>query len=70
MAIYYLSLKPKRDKGTNAVHKSSCRHLPRPKNRKHLGNFLNCKGAVREAEKFVEKPNGCCYCSRLCNSSC
>ncbi len=70
MAIYYLSLKTKRDKRINEVHKSNCPNLPGTRDRKHLGNFLNCKGAVREAKKFVENPNGCCYCSRLCNSSC
>ncbi|MBF8437324.1 hypothetical protein I0Q91_09555 [Halanaerobiaceae bacterium Z-7014] len=70
MAIYYLSLKTKPGKNTHEVHKSNCPHLPEAKNRKHLGNFISCKAAVREAKNFVEKPNGCCYCSRLCNSAC
>ena len=70
MAIYYLSLKTKQDKKTYEIHKSNCPHLPKARYRKHLGNFLSCKAAVKEAEKYVENPNGCCYCSRLCNSSC
>lgn len=70
MAIYYLSLKTKKDNRINEIHKSNCPYLPKSGKRKHLGDFLSCKTALREAEKYVENSNGCCYCSRLCNSSC
>lgn len=68
MSKYYVN-KNSQSNGDHEVHKESCHRLPLPANRKYLGMFSNCKGAVREAKKHYNKVNGCYWCSTECHTS-
>ncbi len=68
MAKYYVN-KNAQQNGDHEVHKLGCSFMPNVENRKYLGEFSNCKGAVKEAKKYYSKSNGCYYCSRDCHSS-
>ena len=68
MASYYIN-KNKQSNGDHEVHKSGCSYLPNIENRKHLGEFSNCRDAVNEAKKDYSQVNGCYYCSNECHTS-
>lgn len=68
MADYYVN-KIAQSNGDHEVHKSGCSFMPSTLNRKHLGNYPSCYGAVQEAKKYYPKSNGCYYCSRECHTS-
>ena len=53
MAYYYVN-KNAQSNGDHEVHKSGCSWLPKEENRIYLGNFDNCKDAVKKAEKKVK----------------
>jgi hypothetical protein len=65
---YYVS-KIMQFKGDNEVHDENCRWLPDPANRILLGEFNNCQDAVREANWYFKKVNGCYFCSKRCHTS-
>lgn len=67
MAYYYVN-KNAQAGGEHEVHNLSCDHLPYEQNRIYLGNFDDCKPAVREAAKYFTNVDGCYYCSRACHS--
>ncbi len=54
--------------GDHEVHESGCSQSPDVENRKHLGDFSNCRAAVVEAKKYYSQSNGCFYCSKACNT--
>lgn len=55
--------------GDHEVHNlATCKRLPQPQNRKHLGKFGWCMGAVQEAKKTYAKVNGCYCCCRECHT--
>lgn len=64
---YYVN-RHAQENGDHEVHTESCTFLPEEQNRVYLGNYLNCKDAVREAKKIYPQSNGCYYCSRECNT--
>jgi hypothetical protein len=64
---YYVN-KNAQPTGEHEVHNSSCSYLPDVDNRIYLGNFSNCKDAVREAKKYYTNVDGCYYCSRDCHT--
>lgn len=66
MANYYVNNKAQQN-GDHEVHKDGCSWMPSDK--KYLGNFTNCKDAVREAKKTHSKSNGCYYCANECHTS-
>ena len=68
MSRYYVN-KNAQDNGDHEVHKDGCAWLPKIENRIYLGNFSNCKDAVREARKYYSQVNGCYYCSNDCHTS-
>jgi len=68
MKKYYVNTNSQSN-GDHEVHTSDCSYLPRAENRKDLGCFSNCRGAVTEAKKYYRKSNGCYYCSRECHTS-
>lgn len=68
MALYYVN-KNAQANGDHEVHKSSCSRMPYPENRKYLGDFSNCRDAVREAKKTYTTADGCFYCSPACHTS-
>lgn len=68
MAKYYVN-EQKQSNGDHEVHTSDCRYLPSEANRKYLGEFSNCKDAVKEAKKSYSQSNGCYTCSKDCHTS-
>lgn len=56
--------------GEHEVHNldAGCSYLPEPQNRRQLGSFANCQGAVVEAKKFYNNVDGCFYCARECHT--
>ena len=63
MPKYYVN-KNEQSNGDHEVHKESCEYLPEEKNRISLGEFENCKEAIRRARMFYEQVNGYVYCSK------
>ena len=68
MASYYMN-KNAQSNGDHEVHKDGCGHAPDIQNRKYLGEFPSCYGAVAEAKKHNPKADGCFYCSKECHTS-
>lgn len=68
MKKYYVNKKVQ-DNGDHEVHKEGCYWLPKFENRKYLGEFNNCKDAVKEAKKEYDQVNGCKHCSNECHTS-
>jgi hypothetical protein len=68
MSSYYVNTQPQ-SSGDHEVHESTCSYLPDVQNRKYLGLFSNCHGAVQEAKKYYPTADGCYFCSKACHSS-
>jgi hypothetical protein len=66
-ANYYVNTQAQNN-GDHEVHKDGCTYLPSILNRKYLGAFDSCVGAVREARKYHTQVNGCYYCSNACHT--
>lgn len=51
------------------IHLTTCNHLPKISNRVILGWHVDCKSAIREAERRTgcNDFDGCYYCSRNCH---
>lgn len=49
--------------GEHEVHKDGCHRMLEPQNRIYLGYFLDAKEAVREARRYFDNVDGCCYCA-------
>ena len=67
MASYYVN-KNAQLNGDHEVHTTGCSFMPDVGNRIYLGEFSNCRDAVREAKKHYPQSNGCYYCSRECHT--
>jgi len=67
MAKYYVN-KNAQSNGDHEVHKLDCSFFPDTENRKYLGDFGNCKDAVKEAKKTYTQSNGCYYCCNECHT--
>lgn len=68
MKKYYVNKKAQSN-GDHEVHHEDCIFLPSLENRKYLGLFSSCDGAVKEAKKDYSKANGCIRCSTSCHTS-
>ena len=68
MAVYYVNTNAQAN-GDHEVHRSDCVYLPNPENRMPLGNFPNCRGAVRKAKVLYPTADGCKHCSPECHTS-
>lgn len=68
MMKYYVN-KNAQANGDHEVHTANCSFLPKSENRLYLGEFNNCKDAIREAKKYFSQVNGCYYCSKECHTS-
>lgn len=68
MAKYYVNKKAQTN-GDHEVHTTGCSWLPKTDNRIYLGDFSNCKDAVKKAREYYTKVNGCYYCSNDCHTS-
>ena len=65
---YYVNTEAQRN-GDHEVHKTGCAWMPAEKNRKYLGEFDSCVGAVKEAKKtYLKTANGCVHCSKACHT--
>jgi hypothetical protein len=72
MPSYLITKLPNPSTGDHEVHVFECSFLPDISNRLHLqyiGFFISCQDAVREAQKYFDKVNGCIYCSPECHNS-
>ena len=67
MEEYYVNMNAQ-DNGDHEVHKTGCSYMPDLDNRKYLGKFTSCYGAVQEARKYYSQVNGCYYCSIACHT--
>lgn len=65
---YYVN-KNQQSNGDHEVHTQNCTYLPSESNRKYLGEFSNCKEAVKESKKTYAQSNGCKTCSNECHTS-
>lgn len=68
MKKYYVN-KNGQANGDHEVHDEDCRYLPKVENRKYLGEYSDCFGAVKEAKKTYSSANGCKTCSKDCHTS-
>lgn len=55
--------------GDHEVHKAGCSWLSRVVNKKYLGEFYSCAGAVAKAKETYKQSNGCYYCCNACHTS-
>ena len=55
--------------GDHEVHMKTATRLPNPENSKYLGQFSNCKDAVRKAKEYDKDADGCYWCSNECHTS-
>ena len=55
------------DNGDHEVHVQGCSWLDQVKSKTYLGQFENCKDAVKEAKKTYTQSNGCAYCCPECH---
>lgn len=67
MAKYYVNQNAQ-PTGEHEVHKEGCSYMPEPQNKKYLGEFSNCKDAVKEAKKHYSNVDGCYYCVNECHT--
>ncbi len=65
--MYYVS-KIRQDNGDHEVHHETCRVVPKPENRRALGEFSDCKDAVSAAKEIYPTADGCKICSPSCNT--
>ena len=63
---YYVN-KNAQPNGDHEVHTSSCYFLPSIENRIYLGEFTNCKDAVKKAKEYYSQVDGCYFCSNSCH---
>lgn len=68
MKKYYVN-KNKQSNGDHEVHEEGCVWMPSSDNKKELGQFSSCKGAVQEAKKTYPQSNGCKTCCNDCHTS-
>ena len=67
MKKYYVHTETDED-GNHEVHDEDCFRLPEPKNREYLGQFSNCKSAVKKAKNDYDNVDGCYHCSKECHT--
>ena len=64
---YYVNKNPQTG-GEHEVHQSTCSYLPEAENRIYLGDFSNCKDAIKEAKNHYDDVDGCYYCCNSCHT--
>lgn len=68
MKIYYVNTNPQPN-GDHEVHAQDCTFIPNFINRKYLGDFVSCDGAVKKAKESHPQSNGCKTCCNSCHTS-
>lgn len=64
----YYANKNAQSNGDHEVHNENCRYLPLEHNRKYLGDYTNCKDAVKKAKETDPSADGCAICSPDCHT--
>jgi hypothetical protein len=64
----YYANKNAQSNGDHEVHDQTCYKLPLESNRKYLGDFSNCKDAVKKAKETDSSADGCKICSPTCHN--
>lgn len=64
---YYVNKNAQETK-EHEVHKSDCSYLPDIENRIFLGNYPNCKYAIKKAKVYFEDIDGCAHCCPDCHA--
>lgn len=67
MASYYVNDRAQNN-GDHEVHRDGCVRMPEPQNKRYLGDFPSCHGAVAKARTIHPQVNGCYYCSNECHT--
>lgn len=67
MSVYYVN-KNAQVTGEHEVHKSGCYWMPEPQNRKYLGEYTSCHGAVKKSKEYYNNVDGCKHCSPACHT--
>jgi len=67
MPKFYVN-KNRQRKGEHEVHQTGCKHMPEPENRKYLGVFASCRGAMVAAKNEYDNVDGCFYCCKNCHT--
>jgi hypothetical protein len=65
MALYYVNNRAQ-ENGDHEVHKTGCAWMP--EDRTYLGDFNNCRDAVRKAKEKYARADGCAHCSPECHT--
>ena len=65
MKKYYVNNQAQAN-GDHEVHHEYCTYLPQ--NKTFLGDFADCRLAVKAAEKYYRQVNGCLTCSTECHT--
>ena len=65
MDKYYVN-KNAQETGEHEVHISSCSWFPNE--RIYLGEFSDCRDAIKEAKKHYNNVDGCFYCCVKCHT--
>lgn len=69
MPRYYVN-KNAQANGDHEVHRADdCPTPANEENRRYLGDFESCHGAVDEAKKVYPQSNGCAFCSPACHTT-
>jgi hypothetical protein len=68
MASYYYLNDRAQNNGDHEVHREGCGWMPAPENRRYLGEFDSCHGAVVKAGTYHGQVNGCVHCSTACHT--
>ncbi|KAB2967374.1 MAG: hypothetical protein F9K15_13405 [Zoogloea sp.] len=69
MSAYYVNKNAQPNSKDHEVHKEGCTWMPESQNRIYLGDFSNCRDAVKKAKQFFSDTNGCYYCSNECHTT-
>ena len=67
MASYYVDMIAQPN-DEHEIHIGFCNRLPSIQNRIFLGDFLSCRRAITEAEKYYPQVNGCHCCCSACHT--
>lgn len=67
MKKYYVNDNAQLD-GYREVHNEDCGYIPLITSKTYLGIFSGCKPAIKAAEAYYSKVDGCKICSPACNT--
>ncbi len=66
--MFYVVNMRAQSNGDHEVHRIGCRSFPKPENRKALGEFSGCVGAVAMARRYYPGADGCAICCPQCHT--